>query len=163
MLAPSHGHGHGVHSEHAAAAPAGYRFQSHVCKMNTMSSFCVHGFPLCGPVAGGSAGHSLGSPELASEAFRCLLPAGSSKLTKRVSLRPYERSGGKGTRCHRVTRQLANRAAISGAGVGSRRPGRGRSVAVIEAVAARRTRAAAQAPAPATAAVQPNRSHAHAR
>ena len=126
-----------------------------------MSSFCVHGFPLCGPVAGGSAGHSLGSPELASEAFRCLLPIGSRKLTKKCLSEPYGRSGRKGTRSDRVTRQLANRAAISGAGVGSRRPGRRGSRPWIEAVAARRTRAAAQAPAPATAAVQPNRSNAH--
>ena len=38
-----------------------------------------------------------------------------------------------------MTRQLANRAAISGAGVGSRRPGRRGSRPWIEAVAARRT------------------------
>ena len=101
-----------------------------------MSSLCVHGFPLCGPVAGGSAGHSLGSRQLASEAFRCLLPIGSRKLTKKCLSEPYGRSGRKGTRSDRVTRQLANRAAISGAGVGSRRPGRRGSRPWIEAVAA---------------------------
>ena len=32
------------------------RSQSHVCKMNTMSSFCVHGFPLSAPLAGAEPG-----------------------------------------------------------------------------------------------------------
>ena len=72
-----------------------------------------------------------GTAELASEAFRCLLPTGSRKLTKKCLSEPYGRSREKETRCDLETTLIANRAAIRRAGDGSRRLGRGRSVKAV--------------------------------